>query len=47
LCFGLGHSASYIDRTQILEHFPACYGRMVAIMLIEIWERLRGYDKWI
>jgi hypothetical protein len=47
LCFKLGHSASYIDPAQILEYFPIRYGRMEAIMLIEIWEHLRGYDKWI
>jgi hypothetical protein len=29
------------------EHFPARCGRMGTIMLIEIWERLRGYNKWI
>ena len=23
------------------------YATLIAIMLIEIWERLRGYDKWI
>ena len=27
--------------------FPALMWQNRAIMLIEIWERLRGYDKWV
>jgi hypothetical protein len=31
----------------VLGHFDGRCGKIGATMLLEIWERLRGYDKWI